>query len=187
VAKGNTPEGKVKAAVNKVFALYPETYVFMSVPYGYGKSTIDYLACHYGEFIGVETKAPGEVPTPRQEDIIWDINTARGVTFVIDNVDGCGPLAVYLELVKQNATRTSQPQAQNGRRPVRRKRPEPVSGGEGLGVRGCTASAPAAHTDRDLSPTEAWLRCTVSDTDALRLVLGLPVQLPKKHRRPSDA
>ena len=102
-----TPEGKVKAAVNKVFARYPETYVFMSVPYGYGKSTIDYLVCHYGEFIAIETKAPGEAPTHRQEDIIFEIQIARGATFVIDGVDKCGPLADYLEQVKQNATRTS--------------------------------------------------------------------------------
>jgi hypothetical protein len=185
VAK-KTPEGVVKAAVNKIFVLYPETYVFMSVPYGYGKSTIDYLACHYGEFIGVETKAPGEVPTPRQEDIIWDINTARGVTFVIDNVDGCGPLAVYLELVKQNATRPRKPQASARRRAVRREHPQPVSGGERIDPHRGTTYPPAAQAGRDLSPTEAGVRCTVSNPDPLRLVFGKPVQLPKKHRGPSD-
>jgi hypothetical protein len=167
VAKGNTPEGDVKKAVNKVFALYPETYVFMSVPYGYGKSTIDYLACHYGEFIGVETKAPGETPTPRQEDIIWDINIARGVTFVIDNVDAVGPLSVYLELVKQNATRASKPKAQARRRPVRREHPKSVPGGADDGSRGNAALTPTALPDGDVPPAEDGLRRSEPDPDAL--------------------
>lgn len=98
-----TPEGVVKDAVNKVLKRYPETYVFMSVPYGYGKSTLDYLICHYGEFISIETKKPGKAPTPRQDDIIEEIQVARGVNFVIDGVDKCGPLAAYLEKVKLNA------------------------------------------------------------------------------------
>jgi hypothetical protein len=167
MAKGNTPEGRVKKAVNAVFALYPETYVFMSVPYGYGKSTIDYLACHYGEFVGVETKAPGEVPTPRQEDIIWDINTARGVTFVIDNVDGCGPLAVYLELVKQNATRSRKPKTQAGRSPVHGTDTKSVPGGALDGPRRRTPPAPAACPDRDLLAAQDGLRRAISDPDAL--------------------
>jgi hypothetical protein len=165
--KGNTPEGRVKKAVNAVFALYPETYVFMSVPYGYGKSTIDYLVCHYGEFIGVETKAPGEVPTPRQEDIIFDINTARGTTFVIDNVDGCGPLSVYLELVKQNAARLCKPQAQARRRPVRGKHKKFVSGGTDDSSGGRAASAAAACTDRDLLAAQDGIRRAIADPDTL--------------------
>lgn len=99
-----TPEGIVKAAVNKVLACYPESYVFMSVPYGYGKSTLDYLVCHYGEFITIETKKNGGVLTDRQEDILWEIQTARGMYFVIDGVNKCGPLAAYLEQVKLNVT-----------------------------------------------------------------------------------
>lgn len=148
MAKGSTPEGKVKAKVNKIFARYPESYVFMSVPYGYGKSTIDYLACHYGEFIGIETKAPGEAPTPRQEDIIWEIQTARGMTFVIDG----DPLQLlelenYLEQVKQNATRPSQPEAPNGRRPVCGQHPEPVPGGSQLDFPWLPSHPPAAQAD----------------------------------------
>jgi hypothetical protein len=99
-----TPEGSVKDAVNKVLKKFPETYVFMSVPYGYGKSTLDYLLCHYGEFISIETKAPGKAPTPRQDDTITEIEIARGMNFVIDGVDKCGPLETYLEQVKSNAT-----------------------------------------------------------------------------------
>ena len=55
-----TPEGKVKAAVKRVLARYPETYFFMPVQAGYGKKTLDFLICHYGEFIAIETKAPGK-------------------------------------------------------------------------------------------------------------------------------
>ena len=55
-----TPEGRIKQAINKVLASYPESYWFMPVPYGYGVSTVDYLVCHYGVFIAIEAKAPGE-------------------------------------------------------------------------------------------------------------------------------
>ncbi|WP_454627679.1 hypothetical protein [Bradyrhizobium cenepequi] len=102
-----TPEGKVKAAVKRVLARYPETYVFMPVQGGYGKKTLDFLICHYGEFISIETKAPRKEPTGLQWDTIREIQTARGMNFVIDGDDGCAHLAGYLEQVKQNATRTS--------------------------------------------------------------------------------
>jgi hypothetical protein len=57
-----TPEGKVKAAVNKVLARYKKIYRFMPVPYGYGESSLDYLICVNGRFVAIETKAPGKKP-----------------------------------------------------------------------------------------------------------------------------
>jgi hypothetical protein len=146
VAK-KTPEGVVKNAVNKVLESYPETYVFMSVPYGYGKSTLDYLLCHYGEFISIETKAPGEVPTPRQDDTIFEIQIARGMNFVIDGVDKCGPLAAYLEQVKINATSPSKPKASARRSAVRGEHQEPLPGRQGDGQRRCTPHPLATPAD----------------------------------------
>lgn len=79
-----TPEGKIKAKVNKVLARYPESYRFMPVPSGYGLSSLDYLVCHCGLFCAIETKAPGGKPTDRQKKIIAEIESAGGRTFVID-------------------------------------------------------------------------------------------------------
>jgi hypothetical protein len=72
-----TPEGKVKAAVKRVLARYPESYFFMPVQAGFGKKTLDFLICHYGEFIAIETKAPGKKPTPLQDDTIREIRPTR--------------------------------------------------------------------------------------------------------------
>jgi hypothetical protein len=162
-----TPEGLVKAAVNKVLANYPETYVFMSVPSGYGKSTLDYLVCHYGEFISIETKKPKAVPTPRQEDMIWDIQTARGMHFTIDGADKCSPLASYLEQVKQNATVCRQPQTPPRRRALRGKHKEPFPDREAYLARWWAAHLATASADRDFSPAQDGLRRPEPDPDAL--------------------
>lgn len=97
MGKKNTPEGRVKTAVNKVLDQYQPIYVYMSVPYGYGKSTLDYLVCYRGHFIAIETKAPGETPTSRQNSILREIAGAEGFTLVIDREDGCGELIKLLE------------------------------------------------------------------------------------------
>jgi hypothetical protein len=114
-----TPEGKIKAAVNAVLARYPESYVFMSVPYGYGPSTLDYLICHYGKFIAIETKAPGKRPTARQEFIIRQIEGAYGDAFIVDSVAMCHLLQVFMEQVKRDATSSSKSEASDGGGAVR--------------------------------------------------------------------
>ena len=92
----------------------------MSVPYGLGASTLDYLVCHYGHFIGIETKAPGGVITKRQLFTAVCIEAAGGKVFVIDGVDKCAPLSAYLEQVKQNATSESKSETPHGGGAVRR-------------------------------------------------------------------
>jgi len=80
----STPEGKVKAKVNRLLDKYKGMYRHMPVPYGYGASTLDYLICFRGQFIAIETKAPGKKPTDRQKMIIAQIRAAGGAVFVID-------------------------------------------------------------------------------------------------------
>jgi hypothetical protein len=90
-----TPEGRVKAKVNRVLAPYIKAgwaYKFMPVQTGFGKKTLDYLLCVAGSFWSIETKAPGKVPTPLQEVHIREIESAGGKVFVIDSVD-CDELA----------------------------------------------------------------------------------------------
>ena len=92
-----TPEGKVKAAVNRVLSKYKSIYCFMPVPSGYGPSSLDYLLCVNGHFVAIETKAPGKKPTDRQKMIIGQIKRAGGVVFVIDSTDATHELETFLE------------------------------------------------------------------------------------------
>lgn len=81
----STPEGKVKSRINKILDKYKgRIYKFMPVPGGYGKSTLDYLGIFRGRGFAIEAKAPGKVPTPRQEQIADDIRAGGGRVFVID-------------------------------------------------------------------------------------------------------
>ena len=83
-----TPEGKVKAVVSALLKDAPDIYYFMPVQGGFGASTIDYLGCHKGRFFGIETKAPGEKPTVRQQLVLAFIKRAGGKTFLIDAASG---------------------------------------------------------------------------------------------------
>lgn len=80
----STPESKVKAKVKRLLDKYKARYEFWPVPYGYGASTLDCLICFCGQFIAIETKAPGKKPTDRQKMIIEKIRLAGGAAFVID-------------------------------------------------------------------------------------------------------
>lgn len=99
-----TPEGKVKRAIRKVLDKYKSAYVFMSVPSGYGKSTLDYLICCHGRFIAIEAKAPGKKPTPRQKKIIGEIERAGGDVLVIDTEKGAQQLGVLLSGIECEAS-----------------------------------------------------------------------------------
>ena len=77
-----TPEGKVKAKVKRLLQKYG-CYQFWPVQTGYGAPTLDCLGCHNGFFFGIETKAPGKRPTPRQRLTIEDMEAAEGVVFVV--------------------------------------------------------------------------------------------------------
>jgi len=83
-----TPEGKVKAAVNRVIDQYKSVYKFMPVPGGFGASSLDYLLCVSGHFCAVETKAAGKRPTDRQKMVVGQITRAGGKVFIIDGENG---------------------------------------------------------------------------------------------------
>jgi hypothetical protein len=78
-----TPEAKVKAEVKKLLARY-SVYGHWPVPGGYGAQTLDFLGCINGIFFAIETKAPGQKPTPRQQLTIEAIIKSNGIVFVID-------------------------------------------------------------------------------------------------------
>lgn len=77
------PEAKVKNRVKKILKAHG-CYYFMPVQTGYGAATLDFLICCNGTFVAIETKAPGKVPTKRQELTIKEMTEAGAIVFVID-------------------------------------------------------------------------------------------------------
>ena len=81
-----TPEARVKAEVKKQLKAL-EAYQFWPVQTGMGAPTVDCLCCVRGRFVGIETKAPGKRPTPRQELTLTQIAESGGIALIIDSVD----------------------------------------------------------------------------------------------------
>lgn len=98
-----TPEGKIKASINRVLDKYKDAYIFMPVPSGYGPSSLDYLICFHGQFIGIEAKAPGKKPSPRQRFVIGVIERAGGRVLVVDGKQGLEELELILSEVRCEA------------------------------------------------------------------------------------
>jgi penicillin-binding protein-related factor A (putative recombinase) len=96
-----TPEGRVKKMIKDLMIEYG-CYYHMPVQNGMGKPTLDFVGCYQGHFFGIEAKAPGKKPTPRQLATIREMEDALGRVFVIDGsksllefqywMDGSSPL-----------------------------------------------------------------------------------------------
>lgn len=82
-----TPEGRIKDKVKKVLLNTPKCYYHMPVQNGMGRPTLDFIGCCAGRFFGIETKAPGKKPTPRQLCTINLMEDAGAKVFVIDSED----------------------------------------------------------------------------------------------------
>ncbi len=78
-----TPEGKVKEQVKKLLKEYG-AYYHMPVQNGMGSPTLDFICCWHGKYLGIETKAPGKLPTARQYKTMSEITKAGGACMVID-------------------------------------------------------------------------------------------------------
>lgn len=89
-----TPEGRVKKKISKYLDSLPGCWYNMPVPSGYGKSMLDYIGCWRGRAFSIEAKAPGEVPSPRQEGTIDDMRASKMAVFVIDGTDAY-PLSAF--------------------------------------------------------------------------------------------
>jgi hypothetical protein len=82
-----TPEGRVKEAVKRVLKAR-DIYYYMPVSNGMGRvGAPDFICCHNGHFLAIETKAPGKVnnTTPNQRREISAITHAGGTAIVIDS------------------------------------------------------------------------------------------------------
>jgi hypothetical protein len=80
-----TPEGKVKAMVKRLLEKH-DAYWFCPVQNGMGAPGLDFMHIQIAgvPVFAIETKAPGEKPTVRQERTIKKIRAAGGTVFVID-------------------------------------------------------------------------------------------------------
>lgn len=78
-----TPEGKVKAKVKDVLRRR-RVYWHCPVQNGMGAPSLDFICCANGLYLGIETKAPGQKPTPRQLNTMSEIEAANGLTLVVD-------------------------------------------------------------------------------------------------------
>lgn len=84
-----TPEGKVKKKV-KEYLISIGAWYYMPVSNGMGRvGCPDILVCYKGNFIAIETKAPGKIKnvTPNQLREINGINSAQGKAIVADDVE----------------------------------------------------------------------------------------------------
>lgn len=97
-------EKDVKEQVKKLLKKHNIWY-FMPQGNGYGRQGIpDFIACAGGLFVAIETKYGGNKLSPHQEREVRDINTAKGVAFVI-NEHNIHSLDNVLSVIVQNAKR----------------------------------------------------------------------------------
>ena len=73
-----TPEGLVKKKVRN-YLISLGVYRFSPVQMGIGSPTLDDLCCFRGKFLGIEYKAEGKMPTPRQLLTMTQIREAGGI------------------------------------------------------------------------------------------------------------
>ena len=94
----NAPESAVKDAVKRLCKAHG-AYWYMVVPSGFGRRGVpDFLVCHKGRFLGLETKKAGVTkPSPFQQNELVAIDAAGGATMVI-NARNLGELEEWLDV-----------------------------------------------------------------------------------------
>jgi hypothetical protein len=94
-------EARVKVWIKSVLQKYRSDgiYYFMSVPNGYGTSTLDYLGFLYGHGFAIEAKRTDGKPTARQLGLISRIEAAGCPVFLIRDQDGVFKLDQWLEKI----------------------------------------------------------------------------------------
>jgi hypothetical protein len=74
----------------------PDLYYNMPVPYGYGKSMLDFVGCYRGLFFMVETKRAKKDLTGVQALCATEVIDAGGRVFIIRDYDGLAELEHWL-------------------------------------------------------------------------------------------
>ena len=81
-----TPESYVKKPV-RAWLKAIGCYRFSPVQMGLGVTTLDDLVCIGGRFVGIEYKAEGKAPTPRQQLTMTEIRRAGGIAIWGDSAE----------------------------------------------------------------------------------------------------
>ena len=97
--KESTIKDKVKKVLRAAGAWYNMPVPWMGTP------TVDFLVCHCGRFIAIETKRPGGKLTAMQLRTLNDIQEADGTTFVITNDWEIEVFARFLAATEQHRPR----------------------------------------------------------------------------------
>lgn len=98
-----TPEGRIKAAIKRKLNSLWECYHHWPVQNGMGAPCLDCHGCYRGIYFAIEAKAPGKVPTPRQDETIKKIAGACGVVMVISSIEGAEDIGTILEEAYEKA------------------------------------------------------------------------------------
>lgn len=78
-----TPEAKVKQEIKAYLKTVEWCWYFMPVPMGYGiRGLPDFIICHKGRFIGIETKSSTGPRKAWQDGVGQLIRAAGGLYFV---------------------------------------------------------------------------------------------------------
>lgn len=79
-------EKAVKEQVKKILKEY-DAYHFMPVSNGMGAPALDFIVCHKGRYLSIETKRLGLRATARQMNTMVKIAKAGGKAMVFDGSD----------------------------------------------------------------------------------------------------
>jgi len=91
-----TPEGKIKAKVKNILDSL-KAYYCMPMGTGYGNAGVpDFFVCLEGQFVAIECKANGNLPTALQMHNLMQIRKAGGIGLVV-NEDNIHDLKKTLE------------------------------------------------------------------------------------------
>lgn len=95
---GRTNPQNEKDVKENVKRMCKQAGAYYAMPHGagYGRAGVpDFLICHHGKFLGVETKFGSNKPSANQNRELLDIETANGRALVI-NENNLEKLAVIL-------------------------------------------------------------------------------------------
>lgn len=96
-----TPEGKVKANLDRVLSKYgEELHVFKPVQNGMGSPMLDYILCYRGQYAAIETKAGAGEMTPRQKLTADRLRLAGAAVFLVNEVTGTKVVIDWLDSVQ---------------------------------------------------------------------------------------
>lgn len=90
-----TPEGRIKDKVKKMLREHG-AYWHCPVQNGMGSPSLDFVCCHDGRYFAIETKAGNKKMTPRQDNTANEIRAAKGLAFLVNEVEGWDELRDWL-------------------------------------------------------------------------------------------